>query len=1537
MSRNYRIILSNHSVYKEIEIPSGRTAFVVGNTPGSGIRLRRELFFESLELHFDPLGEGWMVSGSDNLYLDTGNGLKRVSLALCHGTQAGICYRATENEALHLEFYIDFDSGIKSYDRQIDVRCAARVSIGGSETADIILHDEYIGEGIIVLVRNNDGWLLQKDGTEYGVNVNGTRKACGILIREGDFFSIAAVSFYYRDGYLYTAKGETIRVRGLPEKCREEPATVFSYPRFIRSTRIRYQLPKEAIEIQQPSPRPSLTKKSLLMSLIPALVMLAMTIVLRGIIGGGGTYVIYSAVSMGMGAVLSVITYFQDKKANQKDLQTREEDYRTYIAQKEDLIIRSRSNELRIRRLIQEPLEYSLDEVEHFGKRLFEKAPDDPDFLLLYLGDGTVPSANPVQTSQQEFVDPSDPISMLPEQLAERYRTIENAPVYADLNASGAIGITGGRENLGKMLRVLTLDLAIRHFYKDVKLVFLLNPSYVQEFAWVRWLQNVYNEAMDIRNIGCDEESIGILLEFLYSVLSGREAFMEDGEEKKEQAVLVPHYVVVVTDPAMIGVYPVSRYFGRSAKYGVTFLFLDEHEENIPRGCDAMIRLYGGNCGEILQASDGDGTQRFCRPEVSEKEAEAAARRLGAIRVDEVSLEAGLTANITMFELLGILSAEDLDLKKRWGESRVYQSMAVPIGVRGRGEQVSLNLSDKADAHGPHGLVAGTTGSGKSEILQTYILSAAVSFHPYDISFVIIDFKGGGMANQFAALPHLIGTITNIDGREIDRSLLSIKAELVKRQEMFSRAGVNHINDYIRMYKQGNGMQPIPHLVIIVDEFAELKAEYPDFMKELISAARIGRTLGVHLILATQKPAGVVDAQIWSNSKFRLCLKVQSREDSNEVLKSPLAAEIVEPGRAYFQVGNNEIFELIQSAYSGAPIPEGNDSKETIFSIYERNLWGKKTQIYSNKRKKKERSTVSQLDAIVLHVQQYCRDNHIEKLPGICLPPLPEGFSTEDMDYVVQAGEIRVPIGIYDDPEQQRQGIVRLDLVRNNVFIVGTSQMGKTILLQTIAYGLVRLYTPQQVSLYAVDCGSMMLKNFEEAYHTGGVVVSNEEEKCRNLFRLLEAFVRERKKLLSGKGVGNYAAYLEAGFKDLPLAVIMIDNMAAFRELYPEQAEKLVSLTREAVGVGLSFIITAASSNALNYRIRANFGENIVLSCNDASEYSNVFGRCHKTPRETAGRCLIMRDKRILEMQTAMYGLGKKEAERSDGLRQFIRENNASLTGRAKSIPMVPDHLILGDVLQEHAAVFRCGFRIPVGMAFSTVDFHMLDLVGESSLALLGDAKARTAFLQVFLSMLNRTIVFHNIRAAVVDDRKRALAAAQDYGFVEKYTSDTAEGLEILSDFAGSAQEECCGEEDGRNETKELKLLVLNHEQVFRQALADKVLSRELAGALRSAEGSHVFYLFGTIDNQPAAFGSSEILKLLKELRQGILFAPLSDNRFYEISGRVKQETDFDAAMGYCFCGSVCMKLRLFENAADSGQVPADHGGKEAGLDFRKD
>lgn len=339
----------------------------------------------------------------------------------------------------------------------------------------------------------------------------------------------------------------------------------------------------------------------------------------------------------------------------------------------------------------------------------------------------------------------------------------------------------------------------------------------------------------------------------------------------------------------------------------------------------------------------------------------------------------------------------------------------------------------------------------------------ATLFHPYEVGFIIIDFKGGGMVNQFRDLPHLNGAITNIDGREIDRSLMSIKAELLKRQELFAEANVNKIDDYIKLFKKGEVKTALPHLILIVDEFAELKSDQPEFMKELISAARIGRSLGVHLILATQKPSGVVNDQIWSNSKFKLCLKVQTKEDSNEVLKSPLAAEIREPGRAYLQVGNNEIFQLFQSAYSGAPSQFDTLGNTNKFKLSKVSLYGRREVFFEQKPKSLDAS-VTQLDALVEYVKEYCEKRGIERLPNICLPPLPEHIALPEGEIQTKGKDIYIPVGFYDDPSRQLQKEYGINLSQGNLFILGSSQYGKTTLLQTIIKQIAINYSPSEVA-----------------------------------------------------------------------------------------------------------------------------------------------------------------------------------------------------------------------------------------------------------------------------------------------------------------------------------------------------------------------------------------------------------------------------------------------------------------------------------------
>lgn len=1506
MNGRYKLIISSKNLYKEVELSSTDGEIKVGTSPECTVRLRKELFFAPIELTFQRSGDEWRIICSDNLYFTIGDVRKLLTRQLVHGDELFVKYQDSDNDVFSLSFLIDFDYARKDYDIEIDVTGKNQVKIGSSQDASIQLSDTYLGKDTLVLDCTGGKCTIYDNGSKYGVFVNGVKVGKSSQLHDYDFFSIVGFSFYYKAGKIYTSSASEMKINGLTSRPVEVHSTHFKYPKFNRNTRVQYVIPEDNLEIQQAVQKPSKPKKNLIMSLVPSIVMLAMTVVLRGIIGGGGSFVIYSAVSMGLGIAMSIVSFVKENNDYKKENQERIDTYNKYIEEKKAAIEEARSNELRIRNLIYESLENSLKEVDSFGRRLFEKTQDDKDFLQVYLGRGRVESANQIVYNKQEFVDLEDPLATIPADLAEKYKYIENAPIISDFNASCGVGVVGPKAVLEQLLKNMTLDISIRHFYNEVKIVYILSDDYTSKMQWIRWLQNVDNRKIGVKNIVCDEESKNIILEDMYITLSARES----AATVNKDIVFPEHYVVFVTDASSISTHPVSKYIKNSAAYGFTFVFLEEYEEMLPQGCTEIVRIQDTQSGLVLKTENGDIVSEFSFPTVSDEIAETVALKLGAISVDEVSLEGELTKNITMFEMLGILSVEDIDLHERWENAQVYKSLRAPMGVKTKNQMVYLDISDKPGAHGPHGLVAGTTGSGKSEVLQTYILSMATLYHPYEVGFVIIDFKGGGMANQFKNLPHLIGTITNIDGREINRSLLSIKAELVKRQEMFSESGVNHINDYIKLYKAGKVTKPMPHLIMIVDEFAELKQEYPDFMKELISAARIGRTLGIHLILATQKPAGVVDAQIWSNSKFKLCLKVQTKEDSNEVIKTPLAAEIVEPGRAYFQVGNNEIFDLFQSAYSGANVPEGNENSEKTYAIYERNLWGKKTLLYTNKKARSSKSAVSQLQAIVDYVNDYCSSKGIEKLPGICLPSLKDKILTDELDYTVEnAAGISVPLGVFDDPEQQQQGAVELDVSKDNVYIVGSAQMGKTVMLQTLVYGLIKKYTPQQVNIYLVDCGSMVLKIFEDSAHVGGVVLSNEEEKCKNLFKMLNGMVIQRKKILSSKGVGNYAAYLEAGYTDMPMAVVVIDNMAAFKEYFPDQNEDINTLSREAQGVGISFVVTAATSNSLNYRTQANFGKKFVLNCNDTNEYSAMFGHCKATPKENAGRGLCVREKRILEYQVAMFGKSDKEAERSQELKEFIAERNAQCTIKAIKIPMIPEKLSLAETMNENVAAFRAQGVLPIGMDFGTVALTSINMATSGSLALLGDTESKDVFVSNFMKMIAQTAVFHNVEAFVVDDKSKKLKECNEYGFVREYASDAADGLALVIDFCDDAMRQLDDEEkDGST-----LLLVINSADVFKKVCADKNESKRLAEVLKNAADAQVFVLLATVENQPVGFNSSEVLKVLKDERQAILFAQLSDCKMFDISGRVKPDTSFDNTMGYRFNGSTYSKIKIFD------------------------
>ncbi len=1472
MAKKYKITIRYKNIYREITVNEESGVIRIGTFGKCLIRFDSSQFFENFFAEISNDNGKWCLACSENVYISPDGIMKLSVKELNHGDKIILKYQSSNQEILSIGFLIDFDSENKSYDRMINISDVSEIKIGGTSDCELKLSDELIGGDVISITKRDNKYYIKDNGAKYGVYINGQRIKNEVQLMDFDFISITSHGLYFKYGKLYTSNQVIVSCLNYSDVQNNG-----SYPKFSRNTRIKSTLPEEKISILDPPQLPQKPKNNLLMSLIPAFAMLGLTVVLRGVMGGGGSFVIFSACSMSLGIITSIFNFANGRKEYKKSVDEREEKYDRYINKKRSEIESARNEERSILNNIYYSSAREEEMLKEFSGDLFDRSKDDEDFLNIRIGTGILEAKRAIDCKVQEKLDAEDELAEIPERISDEYRMIDKVPVVCSLTDANGIGVIGSDEKLYEILKIMVIDLCTRQYQNDVKLFFITDENNIGKMSWIRFLPHVFNDMLGMRNIICDEKSKNILFEYLYKEMSNRE------ETKRNE----PQIVLFVYDDVGIKRHPISKFIEKANGIGVTFIFFENEKSLIPQHCSMLIKLNENDfSGTLIQSSDGNQAVDFSYEKVSDNMTEYAAMRLAPVYCEEISLEGTLTKNISLYQLLEITSVDDLDLSNRWGKSQVFKSMAAPLGVKTKNEVVYLDLHDKF--HGPHGLVAGTTGSGKSEILQTYILSMATLFHPYEVSFVIIDFKGGGMVNQFRMLPHLVGAITNIDGREIDRSLKSIKAELRKRQRLFAEAEVNHIDKYIKKFKAGDVKEPLPHLIVIVDEFAELKAEQPDFMKELISAARIGRSLGVHLILATQKPAGQVNEQIWSNSKFKLCLKVQSQSDSNEVLKSPLAAEIKEPGRAYLQVGNNEIFELFQSAYSGCPA-KADESNIKEFKICEVSLSGLKQVVYEQKKPKSESAEETQLNAVVSYVHDYCENSGIAKLSDICLPPLPKMITLDKIGKKSTA-DIICELGIYDDPDNQYQGTVSVGLGSQNTMIIGSSQYGKTNLLQWIIKNLTEKYNPQELNIYILDFGSMVLKNFESLKHIGGVVCASDDEKLKNLFKLLNEETIKRKEKLVSVGVSSFSSYKEAGYTDLPQVVLIVDNLTALRELYLNDNDDLLHICREGISVGISVIAANSQLSGIGYKYLSNFANKIGLYCNDSGEYGSLFGSCRMRPLATPGRCIIEIDKEFYECQTYLAFNGEKEIERVNEMRDFIKTQNERHNGMgARPIPVIPK-LLDKEFIKQNYDLRLKPYSVICGLDYSNVSEQIFDFSTINILSICGCEKSgKGNFVRYMLSQLSKNSEQSPIEAVIVDDVSRKFS---DISNVSKYILLPEDVKDVITEWHKRLMKryEMLMSRNNEFEKEPLLILVIQNNDVHDIISKDKSILAMYKEMLGKYKAMKFCVIYANIENVQIAFGAPDTMKMIKEFKNYLIFDDIQNIKLTDVPMQVARQ-----------------------------------------------
>lgn len=849
----------------------------------------------------------------------------------------------------HISIMIDESASSFKVFEKYDIHGIGDITVGRNETNDISYNTRKLVSGEHAVLHQTAAQCVIEDRSANGVFVNSKRIVGSRQLEFGDCINIFGLSLVYLGEILaVNSQNEGFKVNTTKLKkhlCENrETADIASENEFHkktlyhRSPRQIYKIDDDTVEIEAPPQPKALNKKPLGLLIGPSMTMAlpmllgcGLSIYSTRVSGRSGSAFMYTglitAISSALiGTIWSLVNLNLEKKRNREEELHRFEAYGEYLIKCSNQIkekYEKNSNSL-------SAMYFSAEECCEYNAEnslLWNRNASHRDYLCYRLGIGDMPFQVQINIPKEKFTLINDSLAEKPAMIRQSYQKLHNVPICVNLDQHRVIGIVGGAKKKGAVdiMHNMIAQIASSNCYTDVKMAFIYDEGRDDSADWeyMKWFPHVWSEDKKSRYVAKNRIEAGDVLYEITNVLRTR-AENRTGSSASKGKLPSPQFILFVAESELLEGELITKYLTDENNKDIITVFLTDNYENLPNECEYIIQNDEMFSGMYDVEDDIEERKQISFDKISNFQLEKLARTLANIEVHETQTGGDIPTALTFFDMYGVNRLEELNVLDKWRKNRTYDSMKAIIGQKAGGNNWYLDIHEKY--HGPHGLIAGTTGSGKSETLQTYILSLALNFSPDDVGFFIIDYKGGGMANLFNGLPHMIGQISNLSGNQVKRAMVSIKSENKRRQRVFNEHGVNNINLYTRLYKNNEASIPVPHMFIIIDEFAELKREEPDFMRELISVAQVGRSLGVHLILATQKPSGTVDDNIWSNSKFRLCLRVQDRQDSNDMLHRPDAAYITQAGRCYMQVGNDELFELFQSGFSGAVYDDENGS-----------------------------------------------------------------------------------------------------------------------------------------------------------------------------------------------------------------------------------------------------------------------------------------------------------------------------------------------------------------------------------------------------------------------------------------------------------------------------------------------------------------------------------------------------------------------------------------------------------------------------------
>ncbi len=1048
------------------------------------------------------------------------------------------------------------------------------------------------------------------------------------------------------------------------------------------------------------------------------------------------------------------------------------------------------------------------------GPRLWERRPLDPDFGLLRVGVGPQSLAAPLVTGETGPIDELDPLSATAlRRFVVTHSALPDTPMLLAARRLAAVRVGGPRDDARALVRSMVLQAAAFHAPDDLRIAICTRDPDDPQWSWAKWLPHAQlaEETDNVGPVRMIVPSVSALEALLGAELTGRPRFNRSATPEPELA----HLLVVVDGVGSDGV---ELLLGEDGLQGVTVLDLDGVADDLASAHGMSLVLDDGRLAQrvgddLVWLGDADGAPVPL--------ADTVARRLAGVRLDSATHtgdDLG-TADTTLTGLLGISDPGQLDLDRLWQPRPLRDRLRTPIGPSSDGTVLELDIKESAqDGMGPHGLVIGATGSGKSELLRTLVVGMATTHSSDTVNLVLVDFKGGATFAGMADLPHVAAVITNLedDLTMVDRMREALSGELNRRQEVLRAAGnLVSVRDYERARNQGAALAPLPSLWIVVDEFSELLTQKPDFSELFVQIGRLGRSLGVHLLLASQRVDEGRLRGLESHLSYRIGLRTFSESESRSVLGVPDAYTLPSaPGHGYLKADTSGLRRFRGAYVSGAYRPAGSGERVDLLPGREVREFTASYQpvvappdlstlaeAEDETSDEPDRDEVSVLDVMVGQLVGHGTPAH-----QVWLPPLDESDPLDRLlgDLQVRAGRgfgtapvgpvLRVPVGVVDRPFQQRRDpyVIDCDGAGGNIAIIGGPRAGKSTVLRTLVSALALRHTPSEVQFYGLDFSGGALFGLAGLPHVGGVAGRQDGDVARRIVAEMTTLVETREEAFREIGVDSMNGYRRAraeGRVDDPFGdvFLLVDGWGVLRQDYEELETDLVALAGRALTYGVHLVLTAGRWLDLRFGLRDLIGGKIELKLTDPLDSEIDRKAQQATPGNRPGRGITTERYQFLTALPRVDG-GRSAADLTDGVSDMVARISEAWDGpSAPPVRLLPRRILLGDLAAASAdgaeAADRVSGQVVLGMEGGRLQPVVLDPRQDQGLVVLGDAESgKTSLLRSIARQVTTIWTPPEAKIVLVDYRRSMLAefsgdSVLAYAATAQQTVDAVAGL----------------------------------------------------------------------------------------------------------------------------------------------------------------